>query len=155
MPKIDKITAQKRINEVHEWILAGEGSTAIKEKIIALDWVKSERQAERIIASARAQWAADSSLNTDEQRVQMVRELQALEKKVKGKQRADVKLMLSIKTEIIKLMGLRKPVKLSLEGNKYAPLQVEHEHQHKHKVDVTALSDEVLRAIVKARINNE
>lgn len=151
MGLISKLEYEKRIRIVQEWILEDFPVGDIKSNMDA-KWGISERQAQRYIKEARKRWVADEDILIAHKRKLRVLKLQKLSRSLKDHYKGTpegIKALLAVEKEIISLEALRQPIKLEHSGANGKPIQTENVGS---KIDYQQLPDDVLRAIVNARM---
>ena len=118
--KTDKTEFLRRIFIVQGWIVEGVQSALIIRQIMTHKWCTSERQAFRYLTQARNLWTEMPEMKLEQQRELKVAELQQIKRNMSDefkKTPGGVRALVAVEKEIIQLLGLRKPTKISLTDN--------------------------------------
>lgn len=110
MPKTDKIEYAKRIHQIQGWIVDGVQSALIVKQVVANGWCQSDRQAQRMLQTARDEWTKMPEAEMDQRRKIKIAELQQLKRSMKEQYKgtpSGIFAQLAVEKEIVELEGIK------------------------------------------------
>lgn len=132
------------------WIVDGVQSALIVKQIVAAGWC-DERQARRMLTTARERWTEGPEVEIKQKRQLKIAELQQLKRTLKADYKGTpsaIRAIMEVEKQIIMLEGLNAPQRHVIQGDKDKPLEM------KSGLDVTKLETSVLEALVNASRKN-
>jgi hypothetical protein len=152
--RTDAVEYERRLMTIQMWIIERVSSAIIINQILERAWCTSTRHAERMLKAARDKWVAHEGMDIKQRRQLKIQQLnhtiRTLQDQYKGTP-AGLQAIARLEKLVMELEGTKMPLKIEHSGDPAAPVIVE----VKSNVDYTQLPDDVLKAIVNARVKHD